>query len=246
MNGIRGMKSGNSVAAGTRRRSSGVGVLGGSFNPVHNGHLHIASAVREAFQLAEVHFVVATNPPHKSERSLLPLAHRYAMVCLATSGVRAFVPSLLELDPPASPFSIDTLGKMTQTRSVAGRDVVFIAGMDSLLELKTWRNSQALLETYSFVFVGRPGFSPPPVEKLLPAGTARLVVDLRGLGPASRRKKISACRAAQENRIYLADIGAPDISASTIRQRVRSGSRYEHLLPAPVNAYIKKLHLYGE
>lgn len=228
------------------RNTGSVGVLGGSFSPVHNGHLHIASAVREMFRLAEVHFVVAVNPPHKRGQSLLPLAHRYAMVCLATSGVPAFIPSLLELDPPASPFSIDTLGKMAQTRSVAGHEVVFIAGMDSLMEVNTWRDCRALLETYTFVFVSRPGFSPPPVNRILPAGTARLAVDLRGLGPASRRKAISACRAAKENRIYLADIGAPDISASGIRQRVRAGSRYGHLLPAPVNEYIKKLHLYGD
>ncbi len=232
--------------SGSGGKKGGIGVLGGSFNPIHNGHLHIAQAVRESFGLAEVHFVVATTPPHKEGRSLLPLAHRYAMVCLATSGTRAFLPSLVELAPPASPYSIDTLEKLARLLPAAGRDLFFIAGMDSLLELHTWKENQALLQTYSFVFVARPGIVPLPAGQILPPGAARRLVDLRGLSPRAQRQALRDCRASPANRIYLADMGAPDISASTIRQRARAGRRFGHLVPPPVGAYIRKLNLYGE
>ena len=91
-----------------------IGVLGGTFNPVHNGHLHIARNIQEFFALKQVHFVVATTPPHKSLEDLIPFNHRYAMVSLAVAGVSSFIPSLVELEPEASPFSIDTMDKLSQ------------------------------------------------------------------------------------------------------------------------------------
>ena len=129
-------------------------IFGGTFNPIHLGHLHIARSVRKLFSLSEVLFVVAADPPHKSRKSLISFQHRYAMVSLATSEEPRFVPSLVELQPHASSYSVDTMRKITRKAGQYGRgDIYFIAGGDSLRDVKSWRESEKLLTTYNFIFV---------------------------------------------------------------------------------------------
>jgi nicotinate-nucleotide adenylyltransferase len=219
------------------------GVFGGTFNPVHSGHLHIAKQIQSIFSLSLVHFVVASTPPHKRPESLVPFLHRYAMVSLAVAGNRAFIPSLIELEPQASPYSVDTLRKLASRAERDGSTLYFIAGGDSLLEVKTWRESEKLLASYNFVFVIRPGISEIDVTACLPAKTISSVCDIRGLSGAQIQKRIDDC--AGENRIYLVDAGAPDISSSGIRERVSSGKTIRSMVPEPVHEYIQKLQLYG-
>ncbi len=220
------------------------GVLGGTFNPIHNGHLQIAHRVQRLFSLSQVHFVLAAVPPHKSVENLLALHHRYAMVCLATQQAHDFIPSLMELEPPASPFSIDTMAKLSGRLGVTC-GLYFIAGTDSLLEVASWRESEKLLTSYNFVFVLRPGADPANPTTALPKAAAGRVQDLRG-------RDLKSVHAALENEpasggsIFLVDADAPDISASYIRSALASGRSVKHLLPGPVHDYIRKLHLYGE
>ena len=134
-----------------------IGVLGGTFNPIHLGHLHIAGEIQKIFSLAQVHFVVATTPPHKSPEDLIPFIHRYAMLSLATAAISSYIPSMIELEPQASPFSVDTMNKLARCMGREQRELYFIAGGDSLSEVKTWRNSEKLLTSYNFVFALRPG-----------------------------------------------------------------------------------------
>jgi len=216
-------------------------VLGGTFNPVHLGHLYIAQYVRNVFELSQVHFVVAATPPHKSAENILSLTHRYAMVCLATQDCPQSMPSLVELEPPASSFSIDTLGKIAAR--IQGQ-VLFIAGGDSLLEVATWYRSEELLAGYNFAFVLRPGF--PPGNTGIPSRTAiRPVCDLTGLSAVEARERI-ARKSGNENRIFLLEAGAPDISSSQIRSLASGGESFAHLIPRSVHEYIRKLHLYGD
>lgn len=224
-------------------RTMRLGVLGGSFNPIHLGHLHIARRVRDLFGMQRIHFVVATFPPHKQLQHLIPLTHRYAMVALATSRCPNFMPSLVELEPPASPFSIDTMAKLAA--SCAGRNdrLYFIAGTDSLLDVAGWRDSYRLLQSYNFIFVTRPGAEIGDIRGILPPRTPSDVLDLRACNRSKMHRLIK--QAASRPSIFLVDLRAPDISASRIRTLAAAGHRLDRLVPASVRTYIRKLNLYG-
>lgn len=221
-----------------------LGVLGGSFNPIHLGHIHLAEYCKKIFGLSRVLFVVASLPPHKPARELISFNHRYAMVSLATSGRDDLIPSQVELEAPASPYSFENLGKLARGHGVDGSSVYFIAGGDSLLDVMGWHQSRLLLESYNFVFVMRPGVEIAEPVAALPAGCAERVVDARGLGPAAARERVSA--AGSGRLIFLVDAGAPDIAASQVRRLAGAGEDIGHLVPASVNEYIQKLHPYGE
>ena len=222
-----------------------IGVFGGTFNPIHFGHLHIARNLQGLFSLSQIHFVVATMPPHKSLEDLIPFAHRYAMVSLAVAGAPSFIPSLIELEPQASPFSVDTMHKLSRSLRRDRHILYFIAGSDSLLEVKSWRESERLLTAYNFVFVMRPGSASADPGEILPEKAVAGVRDLTGLRQAQMRRRIAE-ESADGSRIYLVDIAAPNISATQIRQLTSSGKSIHRLVPGPVREYIRKLHLYGE
>jgi nicotinate-nucleotide adenylyltransferase len=222
-----------------------LGVLGGTFNPVHIGHLHIARSVQRLFSLSEVRFVVAARPRHKPLDALIPLMHRYAMVSLATAGEPCFVPSLIELEPQASSFSVDTMSKLAHQVARANGLLYFIAGGDSLLEVRSWRKSERLLTAFNFVFVMRPGTGTVDPGNALPSKAVRRVCDLTGLGRAEMRRRIAE-EGTAENRIYIVNVGAPDISATQIRDRAGVGKPIHRMVPRSVHEYIDKLHLYGE
>lgn len=220
-----------------------IGILGGSFNPIHFGHLHVAREIQKLFSLSQVHFVVATEPPHKAPEDLIMFPHRYAMVSLATAGNPSFIPSLVELEPKASPFSVDTMEKLTR---FARRDkgiLYFIAGGDSLAEVKSWRESERLLNSYNFVFTVRPGTGPMNPGDVLPGKTVDRVRDLRNMARAAARRIMN--EQVHSARIYIVDVKAPDISATHIRQLVSSGKPVHRVVPGPVRDYIRKLCLYG-
>jgi nicotinate-nucleotide adenylyltransferase len=171
-----------------------IGVLGGTFNPIHSGHLHIARRIQQLFSLSQVHFVVATVPPHKPVENLISFSHRYAMVSLAVADARSFFPSMIELEPEASPYSIDTLEKLSA--GVAGKNgaLYFIAGGDSLMEVKSWRDSEKLLTSYNFVFAVRPGIDLAHATDALPAQAVSRIRDLRGLKRDEIRRTLARSR----------------------------------------------------
>jgi len=220
-----------------------LGVLGGSFNPIHLGHLYIARRARDLFGMQRIHFVVATFPPHKQLQHLIPFTHRYAMVSLATSRSPSFVPSLVELEPPASPFSIDTMSKLATACSGRDNRPYFIAGTDSLLDVPNWRDSRRLLASFNFIFVTRPGAEIGDIRGILPYRASSDILDLRECSRSEMLRRIE--RAASSPSIFLVDLRAPDISASRIRRLAAAGRRFDRLVPAAVRTYIRKLNLYG-
>ena len=222
-----------------------IGVLGGTFDPIHLGHLHIAYRAERLFGLSHVYFVVAGAPPHKAVEQVIPFNHRYAMVALATAGFPSFVPSVTELEPPASSFSIHTLGKLARSRLGPRPRIYFIAGEDSLQDVANWRASAKLLSSYNFVFVARPGVRTLPVESLLPKKAVTRLCDLRSVKPGELRRRIEQEQESNGNRVYVVDVGALDISSTSIRERAVSRKRISHLVPAPIDEYIQKLHIYG-
>ncbi|MCK7522423.1 MAG: adenylyltransferase/cytidyltransferase family protein [Ignavibacteriales bacterium] len=105
-----------------------IGVLGGTFNPIHSGHLHLAQQIGRLFSLSRIYFAVSTTPPHKQSPDILHLYHRYSMICLATEGIKGFLPSLIEIEAPASPYSIHTMEKFSAIHGVRAKELFFIAG----------------------------------------------------------------------------------------------------------------------
>ena len=222
-----------------------IGVLGGTFNPIHLGHVHIARSIQQLFSLSQVHFVVATTPPHKTPENVISFSHRYAMVSLAVAGIPAFIPSMVELEPHGSSFTIDTMDKLSVSLAQEKGVLYFIAGGDSLMEVKSWRQSEKLLASYNFIFVVRPGTDLAEYRDALPEQAVARVCDLTGLKRTQIRRKISEGNAG-ENRIFIVDVGAPDISATRIRNLASSGKPVYRMVSGPVYEYIRKLHLYGE
>ncbi len=223
-----------------------LGVFGGTFNPIHLGHLHLARSVQRLFGLDTIHFVVATAPPHKPLEELVPFVHRYAMVSLALANRPSFAPSLAELDPPSSPFSLHTMGKFARRQAGEKSNLYFIAGGDSLLEVGGWHNSGELLTSYNFIFAARAGVPIPNPAAVLPPDVQGRIRDLRCVGPRRLRARIRAEESPEENRVFIIEVGVPDISASQIRALVSNGKAFNHLVPPLVCHYIQKLHLYGE
>jgi nicotinate-nucleotide adenylyltransferase len=223
-----------------------IGVLGGTFNPIHAGHVQLALSALDLFRFSRIHFVVAATPPHKPTVDLLPLPHRYAMVSLATAGHPRFLPSLIELDPPASPYSIDTMRKMARVEGCSPSSLLFIAGGDSLSEVGEWKESRKLLSTFGCVFVSRPGVPRIDPREVLPAAVHPRVWDLRGLSGGALSSAIRCGLDGDESRIVLIDAAARNVSSSDIRRRVSEGKRFRHLLPPAVFNYINKTGLYGD
>jgi nicotinic acid mononucleotide adenylyltransferase len=135
--------------------------------------------------------------------------------------------------------------KLSRQVSRSGGVLYFVAGLDSLIDVKSWRESEKLLTAYNFVFVARPGVECADPRDVLPGKALSRLLDLTGLNIARARRAI-AQESAAEGRIYIVDLGAPDISASRVRRRLRARRPVERMVPRSVRDYIRKFHLYGE
>ncbi len=197
-----------------------IGVLGGTFDPVHNGHLVVAEEVQRRLNLAEVLFVPAGQPWLKAERTILPAGHRLQMLRLALADVPHFTLSTMEIERPGPSYTVDTV---TELRARLGREdeLFFILGWDNLAELPQWRKPSRIIQKCYLVAVPRPGF-PHPDLKALEASI-----------PGLRR------------RVMLMDRPHMDISGSEIRERVARGLSVRHLVPEAVNRYIREHGLYA-
>jgi nicotinate-nucleotide adenylyltransferase len=151
-----------------------VGILGGSFDPIHFGHLRAAENAREALGLGEVLFIPAGQPPHKRENALSPARDRLAMVTLATAGNRAFLPSDTELERSGPSYTVDTLKAFRAERP--GDDLFLVVGSDTLPEMSGWYQPERLFALCTVAVAGRPG----ALAGKAPAGAQ--VVELPGPG----------------------------------------------------------------
>ncbi|MGO8702426.1 MAG: nicotinate-nucleotide adenylyltransferase [Candidatus Brocadiia bacterium] len=200
-----------------------LGVLGGSFNPVHLGHLVLAETAREALGLDGVIFIPAKLPPHKRAAPLASGADRLAMVRLAVAGNPAFSASDIELRRPGISYTVDTVRALREKLG-AGVQIYFLIGMDTVAELTAWREVARLARLCRFVPLSRPGHANADAAALERA-VGRL--------PA---------RAILKRAVAMPLIG---ISSSEIRRRVAEGRTIRYLVPDPVAAYIRRKRLYG-
>jgi nicotinate-nucleotide adenylyltransferase len=215
---------------------SGVGIFGGTFNPIHLGHLRAAEEVREAQQLDEIRLVPAALPPHKEPAGVLSAAHRLRMVELAIAGNAGFRVSRIELERAGPSYSVDTIRAM---RAELGDDVrlVFVLGLDAFHDFHTWKEHAHIFGLCDIVVVTRP---PAPAHMTLD--------DF----PVAAREAFCYGRDGDEFRhrsghvLTLQRITSLDISAAAIRSRAAAGRSIRFLVPPAVEAYIAEHGLYRQ
>jgi nicotinate-nucleotide adenylyltransferase len=216
-----------------------VAIYGGTFDPVHNGHLEVARQVLKLFELDEILFVPACVPPHKRNAKITSAFHRFAMLALATEMDQHLLVSTVELDAPERPYAVDTVERM---RGQLGdeTELFFLVGADSWLEITTWKEWQRLLTLCHSIVVTRPGFDLKAYDREKVPVT---VVDATGRGC---RQLINMSTMGGEPSVMLTDLAMVDISATEIRAlvRARDFEKLKLMVPAPVAAYIEKHRLY--
>lgn len=223
-----------------------LGVFGGTFDPIHLGHLRSAEEIRERFELTRVLFVPAAWPPHKEATHLLDPAHRLRMTELATAGNDAFAVSTIEIDVPGPSYSIDTLGAL-QTEHGPESDLYFIIGADAFMEIHTWKDLEGLLGAANFVVTSRPGSPVQEMLHVLEKTVTSRWPHLTFTAGFDERSGVDTLQAIPSKKIiHLVPIIHLDISSTDIRQRARSGHSIRYLVPEPVEEYIHRNALYKE
>lgn len=222
------------VAAGFRICEAGlrIGVYGGTFDPIHNGHFRIAESLIEAFGLDRMLLVPAYVPPHKRGQRISSAYHRMAMLALATADSERIFVSTIELDAPSRPYTIETLGRLQG--EYPGSRLFFVMGSDSFRDVVMWRDYERILTGYSVIVSVRPGAGPEGTAHL-PEALRERVVDLRG---GRQPESLSI------ERIYLTDYVCVDVSSTAIREMISRGQDAKSLMPPAVAGYIEKYELY--
>lgn len=208
-----------------------IAFYGGSFDPLHNGHLTIARKLTEIFELDEFVFIPAFHAPHKKDKNPTSAFHRYAMLCLATDDAPKIKVSNIELEAPERPFTFETLSKLK--KDLTDTQIFFVMGADSWQEITTWREWETVLTTVNIIVVTRPdyeiGFSHITDE------IKERIIDLRN----SERQDHKG------QKIYITDAVQLDISATEIRQTIKDKkSGWQKVVPNAVAKHIEKYALY--
>ncbi len=197
-----------------------IGIMGGTFDPVHYGHLVTAESVRAHYGLQEVVFVPTGMPPHKSPEQVSQAEHRYLMTVLATATNPAFSVSRSEIDRPGPSFTADTVREVRQSRGPLD-EIVFITGADAVRQLPSWSRLDEIFQHCEVVAASRPGYPFAEFEQEI------------ALLPRPLRR-----------RIHFLEVPALAISSSDIRHRVAEGMPIRYLVPEAVQIYIDKMGLY--
>jgi nicotinate-nucleotide adenylyltransferase len=215
-------------------RSAPFGILGGTFDPIHYGHLGVAAAARAALGLGTVQLAPARVPPHRAG-PMVSIYHRFAMVALAAEADAALVPCDLGLDS-TEPSYTGTLLDLFAGAGHTASQMVFTIGADAFADIATWRYYPAILDRCHFAVVSRPGLSVTTLPGRLPALAARFTpVPIAGPAPTPW---------PSVPRVFLIDAPTPDVSSTEIRDRVRTGQPLDGLVPAPVARYVRRHGLY--
>ncbi len=196
-----------------------IGIMGGTFDPVHYGHLVTAEEAYHSFRLDRVVFVPSGHPPHKLDKVITSPAHRYMMTVLATMNNPHFEVSSVEIDRPGPSYAVDTVAAFRQ-KYPHDTALYFITGADAILEMLGWKDSATLLRMCDFVAATRPGYS---------------IAD----------GKIAEVFGEHASRVHFFEVPALAISSTDIRARVRDGRPVRYLLPDIVISYVERAGLYA-
>lgn len=212
-----------------------IALFGGTFDPIHVGHLRAARAAARHLQLDQVLFVPSASPPHKLHHRLTPYEHRFGMVALACGGECRFIPSLLEA-PSADgrpQYSVSTAARVKRTLGRTDR-LFFLIGADAFLDLPHWKDHDRLLGLADFIVVSRPGFSIHYIRKVVSSGRLRELKSRRGLKSFRLRRTT----------LHVIESMHVSVAAREIRKRAEAGLPVTGLVPPLVEDYIKKQGLY--
>jgi nicotinate-nucleotide adenylyltransferase len=212
-----------------------IALFGGTFDPIHTGHLWAAKTAARKYALDQILFVPTGNPPHKVGNELTPYVHRYSMVALACADDLRFVPSLLERPRPDSRphYSIATV-KRAKKNLRTWDHLYFLIGLDAFLDLRAWKEYRRLLDAVNFIVVSRPGFESREIREVVPAG----------LVASGARQRQKAELRLRHSRLYVLRGVKSPIASRNIREAVRRRQSITGLVPPLVEQYILKEGLY--
>jgi nicotinate-nucleotide adenylyltransferase len=211
-----------------------VGLLGGTFNPVHWGHLRAAEEIREMFNLKQVIFIPTNISPHKESKEIVTADHRLKMLDLAIEDNPYFFTSDVELKRSGKSYSIETISHFKQK---FGEELTlfFILGIDAFLEITSWKNYQALFSICNFIVMSRPRYEIKEFYQVIPAQVKK---DFH-YHPNEKRFIHSS-----QVSIYFTEITPIDISSNSIRTLIKDGRSIKYLLPEEVENYVKEHKFY--
>jgi len=238
-----------------------IGAYGGTFDPIHRGHVEVAQVVLDKFEIDELLIIPAARPPHKDPRDLSGSHHRFAMAAIATLPMRGVRVSDIEIETPAKPFTFETVARLRSYYG-SGAELYFIIGSDSFEELHTWRRPDLILSNCNLIVAARPGYeiSDAALDRLAviikpggepfgknekevesddsvqPAG----IIDLRGSGKAEN----GSIEGRPSGLIFLTDYIRADVSSTEIRRQAARDMNIEGMVPRGVAEYIRKYELY--
>lgn len=197
-------------------------IMGGSFDPIHFGHLAAAETVRQKLNCQKVIFIPLGNPPHKKNRILSDSIHRYTMTVLAANSNPYFEVSNIEVNRDGYTYTLNTIAELNK---YYGKEVelLFITGADALFEIETWYKVEELLKLCSFVAVTRPGYDKSMLEQ-----------------------KLQYLQSKYNSELHIIDVPGLNISSTDIRERIKIGASIKYLVPEVVEQYIFKHGLFRE
>jgi nicotinate-nucleotide adenylyltransferase len=227
-----------------------IGLFGGTFDPIHRGHMALAKEAMRRSKLHRIYFVPVGVPPHKQQQPLSQFLHRFTMVVLATALEKAFVPSLLEAPDEAGGasgknhaekpnYTIDTVRRLKQTLKASDK-VFLLIGMDAFNDITKWHQPEALFRECEFVVASRPGYSLADVANALPAGLrprAEVTKPFRG-------QEATGDLVLPGATIHLLGDLKQAASATAIRDAAKAGKPMGRFLDESVAEYIRKMGLY--
>jgi nicotinate-nucleotide adenylyltransferase len=209
-----------------------IGLLGGTFDPVHNGHLQIAEIAKDFCDLQEVWFIPTAVPPHKNLQAIASFSHRVHMIQLALTGRPDFNLSTIEASLPEPSYTIDTL-QYLHAHTGSAMDFFFIIGADAFLDITTWKSYRHVLQATHFVILNRTGYDSTKVRELI-----------KGLGYEPDDSAQIWYHASFQKKIFFPAIPIVDISSSDIRQGIKENKLTTWAVPPAVLAYIHTHRLY--
>ena len=213
-----------------------IGAYGGTFDPVHIGHVEIARAVMRYFALDCLLIIPAYKPPHKNLEAISRASHRFEMAALAFQNEPRITVSRMEMDAPERPYTVQTMQRLQDEYGEQTR-LFFVMGADSFAEITLWREYQQLLSRFNIIVVTRPGSSIS--WEHLPAEAQQRVIDVRG-----KREEAAAMVREADGFVYLTDFVNNSVSATEIRRRVQNGESIKGLTTPAVIEYIEEHKLY--
>ncbi len=206
-----------------------IGIFGGTFNPVHVGHIRGSISVYEAFELDRVIFIPTGIPPHKKD-DVAPAEYRYKMVSLSVEGLKNFYVSRVEIDSNRVNYTIDTI-KSLQNK-YKNDDMFFVVGTDAFFYFDLWKDCEELVKLISFILMKRPEYNIKPIVRKYGNRLEFVTVDKK-----FGSKPVKGC-------VYIYTPPAFDISSSMIRYKIKKGEAIKYLVPEKVENFIKDKGLY--